>query len=60
MVCFSPVGYGVSVWLTFRALALRRSRLTMQYTMQDGRALRLCIIFGIFASYPTLSNVISK
>ena len=25
MVCLSPVGYGV--WLTFRALALRRSRL---------------------------------
>ena len=24
MVCLSPVGYGV--WLTFRALALRRSR----------------------------------
>ena len=28
----------------------------MQYTMQDGRALRLCIIFGIFASYLTLSQ----
>ena len=24
--------------------------------MQDGRALRLCIIFGIFASYLTLSQ----
>ena len=28
MVCLSPVGYGV--WLTFRALALRRSRLLLK------------------------------
>ena len=28
MVCLSPVGYGV--WLTFRALALRRSRQSEQ------------------------------
>ena len=40
MVCLSPVGYGV--WLTFRALALRRSRLRTEQLLDTQVTVLLC------------------